>query len=121
MHFTLRPQQIDCFSPRRDSALHPGKWGSMKSIVFGLTAILFAASASAQTAPAQSAGTDATQTAKTEQATAPVPTVPVQREKPKNTATIVLGAVGVAALLGAASSGGGGSKSKPPVSQPSSP
>ena len=99
----------------------------MKSIAFGLMAILFAANASAQTVPAQP-GTDATTpAAQTEQTAAPaagqtqVPTVPVQREKPKNTASIVLGAVGAAALLGAASSGGGSSSKQPPNAQPSSP
>jgi hypothetical protein len=98
----------------------------MKSIVIGLTAILFAGSAFAQQAPAATPGTDGAQSAQTEQSAAPanqapVPTVKVEREKPKNTASIVLGAVGAAVLLGSASSGGGDSKSKDLNSQPSSP
>jgi hypothetical protein len=98
----------------------------MKSIVIGLTAILFAGSAFAQQAPATTPGTDASQPAQTEQSAAPatqapVQTVNVQREKPKNTTSIVLGAVGAAVLLGTASSGGGDHVSSNLNAQPSSP
>lgn len=93
----------------------------MKSFAFGLAALLVAGNAFAQTAPAPAADQQA---APTEQA-APaaegtVPTVPVQTPKSKNTASIVIGAVGAAALLGAATHGGG-SDSTPPASQPSKP
>ncbi|UHQ18459.1 hypothetical protein LVB87_09560 [Lysobacter sp. KIS68-7] len=90
-------------------------------------AILFAGNAFAQTAPAQSPGTDSTPAAQTEQSAAPATQTPVEnatpvaREKPKNTTSIVLGAVGAAVLLGTASSGKG-DDSKPPLNaQPSSP
>ena len=95
----------------------------MKSFAFGLAALLVAGNAFAQTAPAPAADQQA---APAEQA-APaaegaVPTVPVQVQKSKNTAAIIIGTVGAAALLGAATNDGDSGNSTPAQpSKPSSP
>lgn len=98
----------------------------MKSLAFGLAAVLFAGNAFAQTAPAPAADQQAApaeQAQATPAAEGAAPTVPVQTPKSKNTASIVIGAVGAAALLGAATHGGGSDNTPPPVqpSKPSSP
>jgi len=95
----------------------------MKYVVAGLVAVLFAGNAFAQSAPGQTAEAPQAETQpQAEQKPAgDVPTVPVQTKKSTNTASIVLGAVGAAALLGAASHGGGGSDHDDPGSQPGQP
>ena len=93
----------------------------MKHIVAGLAvALLFAGAAHAQSAPVQPAAPQASQTenGSTDQA-APaaegqqVPTVPVQSPK-KNNTTLIIGAVGAAALLAGASHSGDSDKPLPP-------
>ena len=100
----------------------------MKHIVAGLAvALLFAGAAHAQSAPVQPAAPQASQTenGSTDQA-APaangqqVPTVPVQSPK-KNNTTLIIGAVGAAALLGAASHSGGSDSTPVPVAVPQAP
>ena len=101
----------------------------MKQFALGLAAMLIVGVAQAQTAPVQAPAAPAAPAAQTEAGTAdqanaetttvlgadgkPVPTV-AQKSVKGNHTTLILGAVGAAALLGAASHSGDSDKPLPP-------